>query len=121
MTFDKTKPMPDWITRKHTNPNTIRGQKYYKKLWQAQPVWANRKAINSIYAAARKLRRQGINVHVDHIYPLCGETMCGLHIASNLMIVPAGENIRKSNCEHEQLDFFKPAFFELEYDIKNSV
>ena len=121
MTFDKSKPMPEWITRPTNNENTRRGQLYYAKLYTAQPPWANRKAINNIYREARYMRRIGFNVTVDHVIPLSHPLICGLHVPSNLKIVTAKHNREKSNvlvpglCE--QYDLFDPPYFELEYQI----
>jgi hypothetical protein len=39
----------------------------------------------------------GVPHEVDHVVPLHGEEVCGLHIPSNLEVVPWWENREKSN------------------------
>jgi hypothetical protein len=59
---------------------------------QARPAWADTEEIERIYLVAQKLGMQ-----VDHIIPLKGPNVCGLHIPENLQLLPASENFRKRN------------------------
>lgn len=64
----------------------------------ALPTWANLDAMNAIYQEAARLSREtGIQYDVDHIYPLQGKTVCGLHVEHNLQILPHIDNVRKGN------------------------
>lgn len=58
------------------------------------PVWADERALRDVYWWARELRElTGIAHHVDHIIPLHGELVSGLHVAGNLRAVPADVNL----------------------------
>lgn len=47
----------------------------------------------------RKLRNKltYIDWHVDHIIPLKGENVCGLHVWNNFAVIPKVDNLRKGN------------------------
>jgi len=64
---------------------------------QATPGWADQDAIDVMYRAAKVLRVSGFDVHVDHIIPLQGRTVHGLHVHNNLQIIQAHMNRSKSN------------------------
>jgi hypothetical protein len=65
---------------------------------QRTPSWADHEAISKFYAQARALtRRTGIPHHVDHIIPLQGRKVSGLHVQNNMQVLTASENARKCN------------------------
>jgi hypothetical protein len=62
------------------------------------PLWADPAEIKEIYRQAVALEElTGIPFHVDHIIPLQGELVSGLHIAENMQLLPATENMGKGN------------------------
>ena len=64
---------------------------------QATPAWADLNAIAEMYELAELMRAFGYAVEVDHVIPLRGRTVCGLHTAGNLEILEAGNNRSKGN------------------------
>lgn len=62
----------------------------------ATPQWADRAMIEKIYAYAKHLDQAGVKHHVDHIVPLQGKTVCGLHVENNLRVVIDVVNLRKN-------------------------
>jgi hypothetical protein len=87
--FVQTKPEP----QHHAHAAARRAQKR-----NAVPAWADREAIQAIYAEAKaRSKATGQTWHVDHIIPLAGKNVCGLHVAANLQIILGRDNLRKSN------------------------
>jgi hypothetical protein len=68
------------------------------RLLRATPAWANTFFIEEAYdLAQRRTQATGFEWHVDHVIPLQGKTVCGLHVESNLRVVPAAVNHSKGN------------------------
>ena len=65
---------------------------------QATPKWADTKLIKKVYSQSVDLSvSTGIEHHVDHIVPLKGKKVCGLHVHYNLRVIPAIDNLKKGN------------------------
>lgn len=61
------------------------------------PAWANHDAILVVYELAERLTKEtGVKHDVDHVIPLRGERVSGLHVHSNLQAIPASVNRRKN-------------------------
>jgi len=70
--------------------NTINAKRRAAKL-NATPKFANLNKIKEIYKNCPK------GYHVDHIVPLQGKEVCGLHVEYNLQYLTKSENSSKSN------------------------
>lgn len=57
----------------------------------------NKRFIEAIYKKCSEYREQGFDFHVDHIVPLNGKNVSGLHVQWNLQIVTAKYNLQKGN------------------------
>lgn len=67
---------------------------------QRTPSWLNaghELEIQSIYKYCQALRGIGLSYEVDHIVPLRGKDVSGLHVPWNLQVIPAAENRSKGN------------------------
>lgn len=75
--------------------------KYNAKKKNATPPWLTQEhydQIKQIYQHAKECEMlTGDKYHVDHIVPLNGENVSGLHVPWNLQVLPADINIAKSN------------------------
>lgn len=87
-------------TTKRARDARIRAAKRKALLLKRIPLWADHAAIRKIYERCSRMcmAAGGKRVfHVDHIVPLQGETVCGLHCAENLRIISAFQNRSKGN------------------------
>jgi polyferredoxin len=75
--------------------------KYRATKLQATPNWLTTnhlKQMQSLYKLAQTLKRlNNVIYHVDHIIPLTGENVSGLHVPWNLQILTKRDNLSKSN------------------------
>ena len=65
------------------------------------PSWLSKQDkayIEYIYKFSRNISKYlGKEYHVDHIIPLQGDLVSGLHVPSNLQVIPAIDNLQKGN------------------------
>lgn len=75
--------------------------KYIASKIRATPDWLTKymlEEIRDIYWVASDLSKVSPdNYHVDHIVPLQGNNVCGLHVPWNLQVLPSDINIAKRN------------------------
>jgi hypothetical protein len=66
---------------------------------QRTPTWdPDAHLIIAKYQLAAMLSKEsGIEHHVDHIIPLQGKKVSGLHTFANLRVIPGSDNVKKSN------------------------
>lgn len=84
----------------HCKPCTVDTRRDYQREYQATrrasklertPIWADLAGIKEFYVKCPE------GMHVDHIVPLNGELVSGLHTLDNLQYLSALDNIKKSN------------------------
>ena len=103
------------------NPEKLKAQKHIKQAYKQRnphkviaatakrraakkhrtPHWLTNEdhwMIEQIYdLAALRTKVTGVSWHVDHIYPIQGDFVSGLHVPGNLRVVPWFENLSKGN------------------------
>lgn len=87
----------------NTDPR-IRAQRSERFAWHRAsrrlrvPAWADRGAVAAFYHIARRASAcTGLPFSVDHVLPMHGKTVSGLHVPENLRVLPRYLNQVKSN------------------------
>lgn len=102
---DKNKPavqarIKNW-RRTHKGVCRQYGRLYETRRQEAIPKWLTEQdlnTMNTLYESSQRLSKETEIQHaVDHIVPLRGRTVCGLHVPSNLCVITKSENSKKNN------------------------
>jgi hypothetical protein len=84
---------------KTANPNKDRAAKAANRADRIMraPAWADKERIKAYYNVCAFFNEVNgyAKYHVDHIIPLNGKKVSGLHVHNNLQVIPAVENLRK--------------------------
>lgn len=90
----------NWQKNNKGKVNANTALRHSSKL-QRTPKWLSdfdKLKIKCLYQVASMYSRESDQVwHVDHIVPLQGETVSGLHVPWNLRVIPGTDNMRKNN------------------------
>lgn len=96
----KSKNYKNWQVNNRAKVNSYNSYRRALEL-QATPKWltvSQKLLMECKYSLAVMFSKYSTEQHhVDHIVPLNGKTVCGLHVPWNLRVIPAKENLRKSN------------------------
>lgn len=88
---------------KRKNPAKVAADdlKRRRSVKNATPNWLVKEdwdKMNYIYSVAKENTSLiGEKYHVDHIVPIRGKDICGLHVPWNLQVLPADLNLKKGN------------------------
>jgi len=86
--------------KKHRDKRNANLANYRFTKIKGTPNWLDvtqKVEIDAIYLFCDALKKCGLNYHVDHIIPLRGKNVNGLHTPWNLQVIHATENIKKGN------------------------
>lgn len=87
----------------HRNADKERARTAIKRAERLKriPKWLSKEdqaKIRSVYKSCRSIsKKTGVEHHVDHIVPLQGKNVSGLHVPWNLQVISKEENLSKGN------------------------
>lgn len=89
-----------WQKNNKGKVNAETAKRHASKM-KRKPTWLSKEDkewMKAIYqVAAMRNRESDILWHVDHIIPMQGATVSGLHVPWNLRVIPAKDNMTKGN------------------------
>lgn len=88
---EKSNKMKAEWSKRNLSTEAAKAAKYRAKKYNATPLWANDEMIKQIYEDCPN------GFHVDHIFPLQGKTVSGLHVETNLQYLSGYDNRSKTN------------------------
>ena len=107
------KAVSEWSS-KNKDKNLAKTLKYKYKKMNATPKWDLEITYlvtqEATHLAVLRKNITGFKWDVDHIYPLQGKQVCGLHVWNNLQVIPSEINRSKGNKFNENL--MKGLFYE---------
>ena len=94
----KSKNYKNWQLNNRADVNTYNSFVRAQKL-KRTPAWSDQERIKAYYNVCAFFNEVNgyIKYHVDHVVPLQGNNVSGLHTHNNLQILLASENCSKGN------------------------
>jgi len=96
------KVMASQLRRNRENParRNLWTSNYRQAKDKRMPAWLNPGQLaemEGVYDYCSALRNAGLDYHVDHVVPLRGKIVSGLHVPWNLQVISGADNVRKGN------------------------
>jgi hypothetical protein len=97
---DKLAEYQRTYTKKRPGKRNLLTANYRQAKVERMPEWLNKAHLfemECVYNYCAALNAIGLKYHVDHIVPLRGESVSGLHAPWNIQVLQANKNMSKGN------------------------